>query len=122
MVAKLVPHSTYRPRTLAALGALAALTTVALLASSPVASAAQPYATMMVYYNLSDLSTDQGTRAVYRRIVNAAQLVCPSEDSLNLHEVAVSKECQRQAIASAVAQIGNARLAALYARTLARHG
>jgi UrcA family protein len=121
-MSRLAPHSTYRPRTLAALGALAVLTMGALLVSPPVATAAQPYATTTVYYNLSDLWTDQGTRAVYRRIVNAAELVCPSEDSLNLSEIAASKECQQQAIAGAVAKIGNARLTAVYARTLARHG
>jgi UrcA family protein len=121
-MSRLVPHSTYRPRTLAALGALAVLTTGALLASPPVASAAQPYGTTMVYYNLSDLWTDQGARSVYRRIVDAAELVCPAEDSLNRTERAASEECQQQAIAGAVAKIGNARLAAVYARSLARHG
>jgi UrcA family protein len=75
-----------------------------------------------VYYNLLDLSTDQGTRALYRRIVNAAETVCPAEDSLNLNEAAMSKECQQEAIARAVAKIGSARLAAVYARTLARPG
>lgn len=118
---RLVPDSTPRPRTLAALAALAALTTGALLAPT-VATAAQPYGTTMVYYNSSDLWTDQGAGAVYRRIVNAAEQVCPAEDSLSLAERAATKECQQQAIAGAVAKIGSARLAALYARTLARHG
>jgi UrcA family protein len=121
-MSRLVPHSTHRPRRLAALGALAVLTAGAWLVSPTVASAAQPSATTLVYYNSSDLSTEQGTRALYRRIVDAAALVCPSEDSLVLSDVAASKECQRQAIARAVAKVGSARLAAVYARTLVRHG
>jgi UrcA family protein len=123
-MSRLVPNSTHRPRTLAALATLAVLTAGALLAAPTAASAAPAaaYATAPVYYNSSDLATDRGIRSVYRRIVNAAALVCPSEDSLNLEEAAASKECQQQAIAGAVAKVGSARLAAVYARTLARHG
>jgi UrcA family protein len=100
---------------------MTALAGAAMLGSPPAASAAQPSETT-VYYNLLDLTTDQGTRALYRRIVNAAETVCAPESSLHPAESAASKECQRQAIASAVAQVGNARLAAMYARSQARHG
>lgn len=111
------PSVSFRPRTLA-LAALGVITTAALLAS-PVASAAQPLADGFqtnVYYNLRDLSTEKGTRALYQRIVSAAETVCPGYDSRWPDVIAASKECQRQAIARAIGSIGNARLAAIDAQ------
>ena len=111
---------TARPRAVtAAFAALGVLATATLLASPAVASASQPSADGLqtnVYYNLRDLSTERGTRALYRRLVSAAQAVCPGYDSPSANVVAASQECQRQAIARAVGQIGNAHLAAIDAR------
>lgn len=116
-----------RPRSFAALAALGALTAAAALASPAVASAGQPTANGLqtnVYYDLRDLSTEQGTRALYRRIVSAAREVCPGYDSSDADVVATSKECQRQAVARAIGRIGSARLAAVdaHALELARRG
>jgi UrcA family protein len=122
-MSRFAPSVSPRPRTLAALAALGVLTTAALLAAPAVASASQPAAAGLqtnVYYDLRDLSTERGTRAVYRRIVSAAQEVCPGYDSLSRSAVAASEECQRRAIARAVGEIGNARLAAIDARVVAR--
>lgn len=128
-MSRFAPSVSPRPRTFAALAALGVLTTAALLAAPTIASASQPAATGLqtnVYYDLRDLSTERGTRAVYRRIVAAAQEVCPGYDSLNPSAVAASQECQRRAVARAVGEIGNARLAAIDAREVklaaARHG
>lgn len=108
-----------RPHALAALAALGALTT-SLLSAPTVASAGQPAADdglqTNVYYDLRDLSTEKGTRALYRRIVDAAQAVCPGNDSRWPEVAAASQECQRKAIARAIGQIGNARLAAIDAK------
>jgi UrcA family protein len=109
----------------AALAAFAVLATAAVLASPTVASAAEPSAGGLqtnVYYDLQQLSTERGTREVYGRIVRAAQDVCPGYDSSQAEVVATSNECQRQAIARAIAQIGSARLAALDARVGAWEG
>lgn len=122
---------TLRPRsrshTLAALAALGVLTTATWLAAPAVASANSWSADGLqtnVYYNLRDLATERGARALYRRIVSAAREVCPGYDSMSLETVAVSQECQRQAIARAIGEIGNARLAAIDANAVkaARHG
>ncbi|HEV7137650.1 MAG TPA: UrcA family protein [Steroidobacteraceae bacterium] len=117
-------HAAFRPRTLTAVAA-AVLATAALLGSPAIAAAAQPdgavYQTA-VHYSLRDLSSDQGAHALYRRILDAARMVCPAGDSRDLGEFAASRKCQRQAVARAVAQIGNARLAAVYSRNLAKHG
>ncbi|MGH8289435.1 MAG: UrcA family protein [Steroidobacteraceae bacterium] len=120
-MSRVFSQRSYRPHALAALIALGIFTTATWLGSPAAASAAQPYETT-VYYNLLDLSSDHGTRALYRRIVNAAETVCPPADSLNLNETAASKECQQEAIASAVAKVGSARLAAVRAQMLPRHG
>jgi UrcA family protein len=97
---------------------MSALTAAAVLALPSVASAAQPRADAppqtTVQYTFSELATDAGTRAVYARIKRAAAAVCPSYDPLDLDMAAVSKECQQQAMARAVSQIGDARLAAVY--------
>lgn len=111
-------HSALRPRALATLGAL---TTVAMLAAPACAPAAELYATKTLYYRPSELATEEGSRALYQRIAEAAAMVCPAEDSRRPDETAVSRECQRQAIARTVAKIGSARLAAIFAHRLWRY-
>ena len=117
---------TARPRALtAAFAALGVLATATLLASPSIASAS-PQSTgglqRSVYYSARDLSTERGTLALYRRIAGAARAVCPGYDSLSPGDVAASEECQRQAIARAIGQIGNAHLAAIGAKASSSHG
>lgn len=114
----------FRPRALIAATAIGALSAAALLAS-PAASAAQPAADApqtTVYYSFLDLSSDQRTQALYRRIVSAARTVCPPSDSRDLAAFAASRECQREAVSRAIHQIGSARLAAVYSRSVPKHG
>jgi UrcA family protein len=117
------PNANHRPRAfIAALAALGVLGTAA-LTSSAVASAEDGDGFQTnVYYNAYDLTTAQGTRALYRRIVHAAAEVCPGSDSLSTDVANRSKDCQRTAIARAVAQIGSTQLAALDAKAVARRG
>lgn len=125
-MSRLAQSVTARPRALTAVvAALGILATATLLASPSVASASQPSADGLqtnVYYDLRDLSTERGTSALYRRIASAAQEVCPGYDSLSPSVVAASQACQRQAIARAIGQIGNARLVAIDARASSWHG
>jgi UrcA family protein len=70
---------------------------------------------VVVKYSELNLSTDAGVNTLYHRIMYAARQVCPDESirDLKAHEqVAV---CRDQAIARAIRQINNSRLAALYA-------
>ena len=118
-------HISSRPHALPALAAAAVLSAAALFGSPSVAAAAQPAVEApqaTLYYSLHDLASDRGSRALYARLVTAAQSVCPGWDSRDLGEVAASRVCQRDAIARAIGQIGNARLAAVHAREIARRG
>jgi UrcA family protein len=117
------PNASHRPRAfIAALAALGVFGAAA-LASPAVASADDDAALETnVYFTAQQLSTEQGTRAVYRRIVSAAQEVCPGYDSMYPDVVNKSKECQRAAIARAIGMIGSARLAAVDAQAVARRG
>jgi UrcA family protein len=71
--------------------------------------------TVVVKYSDLTLETDGGVNQLYRRIVSAAKQVCPDYP---LHDLGAQRQvevCRSQAIARAVRQIDNARLAALYA-------
>ena len=122
VMSRFAPPVRLRARTFTA---LAALSTAALLGSPAVASAAQPSDEILqtaVYYNALDLSSEQGTQALYQRLVSAARAVCPGYDSRDLAAYADSRACQRAAVARAVVQIGDARLASVQAHAKARHG
>lgn len=67
-----------------------------------------------VHYSDLDLATEQGTHALYLRIVEAARKVCDPHDPDALAQIAVAY-CQEQTIARAVSSVGNPRLAALHA-------
>ena len=124
-MSRFIPRLTRRPRALHALAAAGALAGAALLGSPAGASAAQPAAAVpqtTVSYSYRDLATDRATHALYERIMSAARTVCPGYDSRDLAAYADSRQCQRQAVARAIHQIGNARLAAVHARAVDRRG
>jgi UrcA family protein len=73
---------------------------------------------MKVSYSALDLATDEGARNLYGRIAKAARAVCPDEGVRDLNTFAFARTCQAEAIARAVRDVRNPRLAALYsART-----
>jgi UrcA family protein len=121
-MSRLTPHVSFRSRALAAAGAL---TAAVMFAAPALATAPQPAVRppqTIVYYNLHDLATNQAVHTLYRRIMSAARRVCPGYDSQDLDAYAYSRACQRQAVAQAVHQIGNRRLAAVYHSALAGRG
>ena len=125
-MSRLTTNVSSRPRVLSAtLIALGALTAAVALVSPAVSSASELEADGLqtnVYYTQSDLATARGTQALYRRIEQAAEDVCPMSSSLLPTAAAASKECQRQAIARAIGEIGSSRLAAIDAQTVAQRG
>jgi UrcA family protein len=70
---------------------------------------------VVVRYQDLSLATDDGVKTLYRRIARAATQVCPEETRANLSVHTVIEACRQQAIARAVQQIHNSRLAALHA-------
>jgi UrcA family protein len=72
-----------------------------------------------VSYSDLNLSTEQGSRVLYQRIVSAAQQVCPSSTGPDARQLAKSRQCVADAIERAVSDVKNPKLAAvLAARTL----
>lgn len=125
VMSRFAPPVRLRARTFTTLAALGALSAAAQLAAPAVASAAQPSDEILrtaVYYNALDLSSDQGTHALYQRLVAAARAVCPGYDSRDLAAYADSRACQHAAVARAIVQIGDARLASVQAHAKARRG
>jgi UrcA family protein len=74
----------------------------------------------IVRYDATVLSTDAGARALYSKIARAAEKVCPN--SYSLLESQLVRECRQEAIAAAVARIGNQRLAQVHAAASAKSG
>jgi UrcA family protein len=82
------------------------------------ASAASPDSglpTVVVKYSEQSLATDGGVNDLYRRITNAAKQVCPAASIREFRALRQVEECRDQAVARAIRQIDNSRLAALYA-------
>jgi UrcA family protein len=70
---------------------------------------------LAVRYNADMLSTDSGARALYRRLSEAAEQVCPAQPTETRIVNEKIMKCRNQAIAAAVEKIHNQRLAAVYA-------
>ena len=96
-------------------GALFGMAAAGAALASPVNAPRQ-----VVQYDLASLSTDAGARAVYARIARAAARVCPNNYSLMTSSLV--QECRDQAIANAVAKIGNQRLAQVHAAASSKSG
>jgi UrcA family protein len=70
---------------------------------------------LAVRFSADMLATDSGARALYHRLAQAAEQVCPPQPTeTRIVPEAVAK-CRAQAISAAVNQIHNQRLAAVHA-------
>jgi UrcA family protein len=88
------------------------------------ASAATPddeSPSIIVKYDPQALSTQQGARALYRKLVRAAAEVCPAGSGSRIWIDRSVKECREQSIARAVFKINNPSLVAVY-NSNAKHG
>jgi UrcA family protein len=75
----------------------------------------------VVQYRGDALATDSGTRALYHRLAQAAEQVCPSAGNPRWVSEAALK-CRQEALTAAVAKIHNQRLAALHASRTTKSG
>ena len=76
---------------------------------------------LVVQYSSDALATDSGTRALYRRLAQAAEQVCPSLSNTRLVSEVVLK-CRQQALTAAVNKIHSQRLAELHAAHTSKSG
>jgi UrcA family protein len=67
----------------------------------------------LVKYHPESLLTDTGAQAVYRRIVEAAEEVCPALSGSVLPSASV-RQCRAQSISRAVMVINSSKLAAIH--------
>lgn len=76
--------------------------------------------TLKLRYAADTLDTDHGAKVLYSRLVHAAEQVCPAQFiGSRLVSTAVLR-CRDEAVARAVHQINNSRLAAVYSATTKR--
>ena len=71
--------------------------------------------TVVVKYSQDSLASEGGVNDLYRRITIAARQVCPDVSFRDLAAQDQVKQCRYQAVARAIRQVDNARLAALHA-------
>jgi UrcA family protein len=88
------------------------------------ASAAVPddgVLSLRVRYSPQSLTTEEGARSVYRKLVNAAAQVCPQDPSRPRWVSTWVQQCRQQSIARAVYKINDPKLVAVY-QTSSRNG
>ncbi|MES1189630.1 MAG: UrcA family protein [Steroidobacter sp.] len=73
-----------------------------------------------VKYGDLNLATSAGAQRLYRRIVIAAERVCPTEGTRDLNRLAHVRACRADAIARAVQAVNNAQLAAVHEQSAHR--
>jgi UrcA family protein len=74
-----------------------------------------------VKYDPQDLSTQDGARTLYRKLVRAAEVVCPAGSASPRLLGPAVVECRAQSVARAVFKINNPSLVAVY-NTSTKHG
>ncbi|HEX4618407.1 MAG TPA: UrcA family protein [Steroidobacteraceae bacterium] len=109
-----------RLRTALACTVLTACTAIGAISSAHAADAAGVPALKVPYSDLN-LSTEQGSLALYGRIVAAAHRVCTVVDIRDLRANAAVGACRDQAVARAVRDVNSPMLAAVHAERV-RHG
>jgi UrcA family protein len=109
-----------RLRTAVAFTVLATCAAVGAVSSAHAATGASDVPAVTVRYSAVDLSTAQGSLALYRRIVAAAYQVCAT-DLRDLDAMATARVCRAEAIARAVRDVNSPMLASVHAERL-RHG
>jgi UrcA family protein len=73
--------------------------------------------TRTVAFGELDLNTVEGANTLYSRLQGAAAFVCSPLDKPDLRERELWRACYKQALASAVVQVGNVKVTAIYDAT-----
>lgn len=99
---------------IAGLMVLCGLVGAAAAGTAGAATPADAAPSVAVHYSMQQLATDDGARAVYHTLVRAAEEVCPDMQTGSRLVSGAALQCRRQALARAVQQIDNARLAQVF--------
>jgi UrcA family protein len=73
--------------------------------------------TVVVRYDDLNLATPMGTAVLYRRIEQAAKVVCPEYPAGDVRRIRIWRPCYQEAVARAVANIHMPSLTAFYIRS-----
>ena len=87
----------------------------AFIGAASAASRADDVPSITVRYNAQSLDTESGARELYHRLIQAAAEVCPQGSESPRWVSERVRECRAQAVARAVFQVNNPRLASVYA-------
>ena len=93
------------------LGGLAVIAAAGVAGAAPASS---DVPALTVRFNADMLSTDSGAKALYRRLTDAAEQVCPAQPTESRIINEKIQKCRNEAVAAAVEKIHNQRLAAVY--------
>jgi UrcA family protein len=102
-------------RTKSALLLLAGFVGVMGVGAAGAASPGSDVPSIVVKYSDQSLTTDGGVKELYHRIVKAATKVCPEASIRSLSLQSQVQQCRQEAVARAIRQIDNSRLATLHA-------
>jgi len=108
-----------RLRTAVAFTVLAMCTAIGAVGNARAAGA--DASTLTVRYSDLNLSTEQGARVLYGRILAAAYRVCAADNMLDLDAMATARVCREEAITKAVRSVNSPLLASVHAERQ-RHG
>jgi UrcA family protein len=101
------------------LGGFAGVAAAGAAGASPASSDAPALA---VRFSADMLATDSGAHALYRRLAQAAEQVCPPQPTESRIVPEAVVKCREQAITAAVNKIHNQRLAAVHAAASSKSG
>ena len=110
-----IPSRTAGSRARVALVLLGSLAGVMAAGAAGAATSDSDLPSVVVKFDDLTLDTDSGVNQLYRRIVFAAKQVCPDDGMRDLMAHRWVEQCRKQAVARAIQQIDNPRLAALHA-------
>jgi UrcA family protein len=94
---------------------LCGLVSAASIGAPSAAAGGDDVPSIAVKFSQESLVTDAGARQLYRRLIAAAEEVCPNNSVGHRWVTDEVTQCRKQAVARAVYQINSPRLAALYA-------
>jgi UrcA family protein len=101
------------------LGGFAGVAAAGTAGASPASSDVPALA---VRFSADMLATDSGAHALYRRLAQAAEQVCPPQPTESRIVPEAVVKCREQAITAAVNKIHNQRLAAVHAAASSKSG